>query len=267
VPYILVRGGNDVGSAVAHFLFQTGYGIVIHESPQPTATRRKMAFADAVFDGSAILEGVESRKVDDLAQLREMLSEQKIIPLVTEEFSKTLEILRPQVLVDARMKKHSQPETQIHLASLTIGLGPNFIAGETVHLAIETGWGEDLGKIIERGATNPLRGEPREIEGHARDRYVYSPVDGKFTTEHQIGDVVEAGQEVARVSSIPLFAPINGTLRGLTRDGVPVLPKTKVIEIDPRIKNAQVTGIGERPARIAKGVLEAVQKWKVIPLF
>jgi hypothetical protein len=38
--------------------------------------------------------------------------------------------------------------------------------------------------------------------------------------------------------------------------------KTKVIEIDPRIENAQVTGIAERPARIAQGVLQAVQDWE-----
>jgi xanthine dehydrogenase accessory factor len=263
MPNILVRGSGDIGSAVAHLLFQTGYGVLIHETPQPATTRRKMAFADAVFDGRATLEGIESQKVDELTLLHELLLDHKIIPLVTEDFSKTLEILRPQVLVDARMRKHSQPEVQIKFARLTIGLGPNFTAGETVHLAIETGWGEDLGKIVEHGATNPLQGEPRKIEGHARDRYVYAPVAGKFSTTHQIGDMVEAEQEVARIDSTPLLAPILGILRGLTHDGVPVSQKTKVIEIDPRIKNAQVTGIADRPARIAKGVLSAIQNWEM----
>ena len=258
---ILVRGSGDVGSAVAHFLFRAGYGVGVYDSIQPTVTRRKMSFADAAFDGSATLEGVEAVKVDDLSLLSGVLSAHKIIPLVTGKFSEMLEMLRPQVLVDARMRKHSQPETQIHLAALTIGLGPNFIAGETVHFAVETGWGDSQGKVIERGATQPLQGEPREIEGHARDRYVYAPSTGTFFTTYQIGDVVEAGQEVARINSTSLFAPIGGTLRGLTRDGVSVSLKTKVIEIDPRIENAQVSGIAERPARIAKGVLEVVQRW------
>jgi xanthine dehydrogenase accessory factor len=258
---ILVRGTNDVGSAVAHVLFQVGYGVVIHESAQPTVTRRKMAFTDAVFDGSAILEGVEARRVDDLSLLWGMSSEHKFIPLVVADLFETLGIFHPRILVDARMRKHSQPESQIHLAELTIGLGPNFIARETVHFAIETGWGEDLGKIIEHGSTNPLQGEPREIQGHARDRYVYAPVTGTFSTTHQIGDKVKAGEEIARVDSTPLFAPISGTLRGLTRDGVPVALKTKVIEIDPRIENAQVSGIAERPARIARGVSEGILWW------
>ncbi|MCJ7433741.1 MAG: hypothetical protein MUO77_09670 [Anaerolineales bacterium] len=260
--HILIRGANDIGSAVAHYLFQGGYGVVIHDSTQQTTTRRRMAFADAVFDGRAILDGIESQRMDKLSLLNDILIEHKTIPLVTEDLPKTLEVLHPHVLVDARMRKHSQPESQIHLAALTIGLGPNFIAGETTHLVIETAWGDSLGRIVERGSASPLQGEPREIEGHARDRYVYAPVAGKFYTTHQIGDKVEAGQEVARIDSTPLRAPITGILRGLTHTDVPVTLKTKVIEIDPRIENAQVTGIAERPARIALGVLQAVQNWE-----
>jgi xanthine dehydrogenase accessory factor len=80
------------------------------------------------------------------------------------------------------MRKHHQPEVQRGLAKLTIGLGPNFIAGETTDLAIETSWGDELGRVIERGATRPLAGEPREVAGHGRDRYVYAPHVGIFHT-------------------------------------------------------------------------------------
>ncbi len=57
---ILVRGGNDVASAVAHRLFQSGYPVAIHEGPAPTTARRRMAFTDAVFDSHAWLEGVRA---------------------------------------------------------------------------------------------------------------------------------------------------------------------------------------------------------------
>ncbi|MDD2923367.1 MAG: hypothetical protein PHQ36_13870, partial [Anaerolineales bacterium] len=103
---------------------------------------------------------------------------------------------------------------------------------------------------------------PQEIEGHARDRYVYAPAAGVFRTNHQIGDKVRGGEEIAQIDSAPLFAPISGALRGLTRDGVPVSYKTKVIEVDPREADAQVSGIAERPARIAQGVLEAIKQGK-----
>lgn len=259
---VLVRGANDVASAAAHRLFSAGYSVVIHEVPQPTTTRRKMSFTDAVFDGQAILNGIQAKFIERLDILLEVLAARRAIPVVVKDFQEVLQAVCPQILVDARMRKHMQPETQRGLAEFTIGLGPNFIAGETVDIAIETGWGDLLGRIVEHGATRPLEGEPREIDGHARDRYVYAPVGGTFHTSLQIGDRVSQGQEAARIDSTPLPAPITGILRGLTRDGVPVAPKTKVIEVDPRPQGAQVSGIGERPGRIAEGVFTAIQNWE-----
>ena len=222
-----------MGSAVALTLFRAGHAVIIHDSVQPTATRRKMAFCDAMFDGSAVLEGVCGTRIDDLSQIAASLHSGNVIPSITLDIHTVLEGLQPDVLVDARMKKHDQPEVQIALAPLTIGLGPNFIAGETVHAAIETGWNEDLGKIIWKGATRPLEGEPQTIAGHARDRYVYAPVEGMFRTSFQIGSIVVEGQEIAAIGELSLRAPISGILRGLTHDGVPVAKKTKVIEVDP----------------------------------
>lgn len=259
---VLVRGANDVGSSVAHRLFSAGYSVVIHETLQPTTARRKMSFTDAVFDSRATLEGIEARLTNGRSLLRACLVSKCCIPLYTKDFYKLLEALHPNVLVDARMRKHLQPENQRGLAPLTIGLGPNFTAGEITDVAIETNWGQSLGQIIKQGSSNPLQGEPRAIEGHARDRYVYAPVAGKFFTAREIGESVRQGEEVARIDSSPLAAPISGVLRGLTRSGVSVFPGTKVIEVDPRLQNAQISGIGERPARIAEGVLSAIQNWE-----
>ncbi len=256
---VLIRGANDVGSAVSYRLFMAGYFVVIHEIPQPTTTRRRMSFTDAIFDDRAVLDGVEAQFIKRLYLLRGTLVARRVIPVIVKDFFELLEILRPNILVDGRVRKQLQPEVQRGLAELTIGLGPNFIAGETTDLAIETNWAESLGQIIDHGATNPLQGEPREIDGHARDRYVYALVAGILHTSLQIGNPVIQRQEVARIDSTSLLAPITGVLRGLTHDGVPVPQKTKIIEVDPRTLNAQVSGIGERPARIAEGVLSAIQ--------
>jgi xanthine dehydrogenase accessory factor len=104
-------------------------------------------------------------------------------------------------------------------------------------------------------------GEPRPIAGHARDRYVYAPHSGVFRTALRIGDAVREGQMVAQIGSTVLTAPLAGALRGLTRDGVPVSTGTKVIEVDPRWPMGVVRGIGERPGRIADGVLRAIRTW------
>jgi len=44
---VLIRGGNDIASAVAHRLFTAGYPVVILEAPQPLTVRRGMAYASA----------------------------------------------------------------------------------------------------------------------------------------------------------------------------------------------------------------------------
>jgi hypothetical protein len=114
-----------------------------------------------------------------------------------------------------------------------------------------------------QGPSLPLAGEPREIAGHTRDRYVYAPCDGVFRTKARIGDIVGRGQEIAEIGSIVLTAPLGEMLRGLTHDGVPVTDRTKVIEIDPRhAGSAQVSGIGERPAKVAEGVSAAISAWE-----
>ena len=259
---VLVRGSGDVGSTVAHRLFGAGYAVVIHDTAQPTTTRRKMAFTDAIFEGCATLEGLDAQLIEKRSLLRGWLASHEVIPITTINLQALFQALHPEVLVDARMRKHSQPENQCRWAPFTIGLGPNFIAGQTVHVAVETAWGENLGQIILRGATNSLEGEPKSIEGHARDRYVYAPRAGVFRTLHQIGATVTQGDTLAQIGDLLLEAPISGVLRGLTRSGILVEAKTKVIEIDPRLDHPQISGIAERPARIAQGVLQAIQDWE-----
>ncbi len=216
-----------------------------------------MAFADAIFDGRTTLDGVEAIRVDDPEAVPAILASNIAVPVVVGDFTAVLRLIAPDVLIDARMRKRESPETQRGLAPLTIGLGPNFVAGHTTDVVVETSW-EQLGRVVTRGSTLPFRGEPRAIAGRARDRYVYAPVPGTLRTLYAIGQHVAAGEVIARIDGTLLAAPLSGVLRGLTHDGVPVAAGTKVIEIDPRGDPALVRGIAERPARIADGVLQAL---------
>lgn len=258
---VLVRGAGDIGSAVAHSLFQAGYAVLIHDVPRPSSTRRGMAFTDAIFDGRATLAGIEAVRLGGTTDIRDTLAEHVAVLIAVTDFSGVLKLAAPDILVDARMRKHSQPEVQRGLAKLTIGLGPNFVARETTDLVIETSWGEALGRVLRSGASLPLAGEPRSLAGHARNRYVYAPIEGVFTTTRQIGETVHQGDLVAEIGWTTLAAPLDGLLRGLTHDGVPVSEGTKVIEVDPRGPSGEVYGIGERPRRIAEGVLQGIHDW------
>lgn len=257
---IVVRGTGDVGSAVASALFRAGHCVVLHEVSAPSHTRRGMAFVDALYQRTAELEGLLAKRVRTLQDIPFMLRCRRAVPVIDASLDKVVTEVNPHVLIDARMRKHHQPEAQRGLVPLTIGLGPNFEAGRNVDIAIETKWGDALGAVIEAGATQALTGEPQAIAGHARDRYVYAPVAGAFATRFNIGDVVEKGQELARIGATPVYAPLSGCLRGITHDRASVAEGSKVVEVDPRGDVRAAHGIGERPRCIAEGVLKAIEE-------
>ncbi len=253
-PCAIVRGANDVASAAALRLVEAGYTVLLAEGQAPAVTRRGQSFADAAFDGEATLEGVTCRRVDDAAAwLHDGAHD---LTYCSQPLDALLAALMPELLVDARMKKRATPEDQRGLAPLVIGLGPNFTAQDNCDLAVETGWGDDLGRVIEAGPCRALAGEPKPIGGWGRERYVYAPVAGVFRTDLNIGDAVREGQIVARIGDTPIAAPKTGLLRGLIHDGVLVAEKTKCVEVVPA--GTKVTGLAERPARIAAGVMEAI---------
>jgi xanthine dehydrogenase accessory factor len=263
---VLVRGVGDVGSAVAVVLFRAGYRVALHDDDAPVTPRRGMAFADAVFDGAATLDCLIARRVESATEMQQTLTAGAALPVAIWPFSEVLKAAEWSVVVDARMRKRAVPERQRGIAPLTIGLGPNFVAGENVDLAIETSWGDNLGAVIEAGSTLPLAGEPRPIGGVARARFVYAPTAGRFDTTMQIGDRVDEGAVVATIAGTALHAPIRGVIRGLTRGGVEVAIRTKVIEVDPRGNPTGAFGLGQRPRRIAEGVLKALARTPVAEL-
>ncbi len=258
---VVVRGIGDVGSAVAHHLFREGYAVVLHDDPAPATTRRGMAFADAMFDGSAELDGVRAVRALGLDRLRKMLRDGGAIAVCPGDLDSLLAEAHVPILVDARMRKHAAPEVQRGLAEFTIALGPGLVAGRHADVVVDTSW-DRLGGVITTGATLPLAGEPRDIAGHGRNRYLYAPVAGVFRTKAGIGDAVRQGDVIAEIDTTTLAVPLDGVLRGLTHDGVPVAIRTKVVEVDPRGRAGEVHGIGERPRKIADGVLTAISLWR-----
>lgn len=254
---VLVVGCGDVGSAVAHRLHQLGVRVVLHDRPAPAHIRRGMSFTDALFHGSASLEGVVAQHADTVEDATELLVASGCIPVCTVDLQSLVNGLQPVAIIDAQMRKRVLPENRPAFAGEVIGVGPGFTVGANCTVAIESAWGVDLGKVVRDGAPSALAGEPRLLDGVGRQRFVYAPSPGTWSTRRSIGDQVRV-DEVIGVLDGRIRAPIAGTLRDLTHDGVTVDEHQKLIEVDPRAK-ANVFGLGERPMAIARGVSKVLR--------
>ncbi|MGH7362689.1 MAG: selenium-dependent molybdenum cofactor biosynthesis protein YqeB [Candidatus Methylomirabilales bacterium] len=261
---VLIRGGGDLASAIAHRLFRDGRAVVIVEEPDPRVVRRKMAFAQAVFDGEATVEGVRAVRTTPGATLERLLEARESIPLLVDPTAKVIRTLRPTVLVDGRMRKRERSDSSVAEASLVIGLGPGFRAGREAHVVIETARGPDLGKVITEGEALPYDGMPVDLGGFTKERYLYAPVAGVFRTPFAIGALVEDGQAVGEVAGVSLMARVGGTIRGILKDGVRVTRGQKVVDIDPR-EEAVLSGISQKARAIAEGVAAAIVAWEASP--
>jgi len=259
---ILVRGIGDVGSAVALELFRAGFGVVVHDDAKPAHARRGTALVDALYEGKVERFDVLAKRAKTMNDVRIMLACHRAIPVVDADFGDVLRSVAPDVLVDARMRKRVAAESMRGLAAVTIGLGPNFVAGEHADWVVETAWGDDLGKPIRAGSARAYAGEPRELGGHGRERFVYAPAAGTFRTSLDIGTAVVAGAIVATIDGHPVLAPLAGRLRGLAHDGAEVRTGAKIVEVDASADGAAIRTPGERPRRIAEAVLALVREVK-----
>lgn len=264
---ILVRGGGDLATGVIHKLHQSGYQVLILECDRPSAIRRHVSFCEAVYDGTAEVEGVVCRRIteNDIRTQCRKCWVQGEIPLLTDTHGKYIRELEPEAVIDAILAKKNLG-TSRDMAPLTVGLGPGFTAGEDVDYVIETMRGHNLGRIIKKGIALPNTGVPGLIAGIGKERVIHSPAAGNMKNICQIADLVEKDQVIAMVGDTPVKATISGVIRGLIRDGYPVFEGMKIADIDPRAEQKKnCFTISDKARCIAGGVLEVLLSCGVLP--
>lgn len=265
---ILVRGGGDLASGVIHRLYRCGYRVLILESGQPSAIRRKVSFCEAVYDGKSFVEEVPCQKVSSIGECQRIWEEREIPLLVDPKGDCIPELQREgrvSALVDAILAKKNLG-TAREMAPLTIALGPGFTAGEDVDYVVETMRGHNLGRIIRDGCALPNTGVPGMVGGVSKERVIHSPAAGSIRNVSRIADLVEQGQILAYVGDVPVKASITGVLRGIIREGYPVSKGMKIADIDPRKEEKQnCTTISDKARCIAGSVVEILLGHKILP--
>ncbi len=253
---VLIRGGGEVASGVAHRLFRAHFKVCLTEVACPQAVSRGVTFSEAIYDGEKEIEGVTARLVKSAGEIPGIWSENKLPIMVDPELT-TRGALHPDVLIDAIMAKRNLG-TKISDAPLVIGLGPGFRVGRDVHLAVETNNSESLGRVILEGEAESDTGIPIAIGGLTFERVVHSSGDGLFLADREIGDLVTAGEVIASVGGQEVRAPIDGVLRALLRSDIEVEKGIKLGEVDPTGEREPCYRIRARIRAIAGGVLEAI---------
>jgi xanthine dehydrogenase accessory factor len=253
---ILIKGAGDLATGVANRLKKCGFDIVMTEISEPTTVRRTVAFSQAVYDKKVEVEGVKAilaYKKDDVHEI----IKNGHIAVIVDENARIIEDIKPDVIIDAIIAKKNLG-TNINDAKIVIALGPGFEAGSDCNCVIETQRGHHLGKAIYDGSAIPDTGIPGNIGGYTKERIIRATDNGKITPVSKIGDYVEKGDTVAYVNGTPIFAELNGIVRGMLQEGLEVYNGMKCGDIDPRCEKDHCFSISDKARSIGGGVLEAI---------
>jgi xanthine dehydrogenase accessory factor len=251
----LIRGAGDCATGVALSLHHAGFAVVMTEQPEPTAIRRTVSFAEAVFQGSQAVEGVSADLATEESAPVVLLKGR--IAVVVDPESEIRKSFAPDVVVDAILAKKNLGTTR-SFAPVVIGLGPGFIAGADVHAVIETMRGHELGRILYEGSAQPDTGVPGEILGRTSERILKAPAAGSVLLLNRIGDLVREGETVMTVGTMPVMAPLDGCVRGLIHEGLYVTAGLKIGDIDPRGQDSYAATISDKARALGRAALEAV---------
>ena len=298
---IICRGAGDLATGIIHRLHRAGHRVIALETDYPAAIRRQVSFCEAVYDGSAAVEGVTARLVPALTDAEtdtetysgindtpaahiasekwdssviEAVLEAGEVPLLIDPKGESIALLKPDVVVDAIIAKKNLGTT-INMAPLVLGVGPGFTAGQDVHLVIESMRGHNLARIITDGMAQPNTGVPGNIAGFTSERVIHAPAAGYIHDVRKIGDIVQKGDEIARIypdkesydnalsEYVPVNATITGIIRGLIREGYYFKEGFKIADIDPRESElSNCFTISDKARSIAGSVLEAVSAFE-----
>lgn len=255
---VVIRGGGDLATGVAYRLHKAGFPLVVLELARPLVIRRPVALATAVFESEVQIEDVYGRLAATQAEALEM-STTHIIPVFVAPTLPEFIIQHStlSILIDARIAKRNI-DTNMKQASLVIGMGPGFTAGEDCHAVIETMRGHRLGRVIWNGAALPNTGTPGIIAGKGAERVVRAPAPGNVNWRLEIGDLVETGQVIGDVAGSSILAPFAGVVRGLIAPDTAVTPGMKIGDVDARGDVAACFTISDKALAMGGAALEAI---------
>lgn len=250
---VLIRGGGEAGSAIAHRLFRSHFRVCISETAAPLAVCRATCFSEAAYDGTKTIEGVTAEKAAPSIEQVYKIWRSGRIPLIVDPEMTVKSLIRPAALIHAMMLKRAI-SAKVEDAPFVIGIGVGFSAGENVH-AIVGARGDDLGKVVLDGTVD--EGSFPAL-GNVENSLVAADDAGTFTTVKGIGDSVTHGEIIGYLDDAPIASPAEGIVRGVLRNQAKVLAGTPLAEVEKDGMKESCFTIRSSMRAVAGGVLEAI---------
>ena len=253
---VVVRGGGDLATGVVQKFYRAGFKVVILEKEKPLAIRRTVALCQGVYDREHQVEEMTILLAQSPDECSEVWKQGKI-PILIDPEGKWIEEMKPDIVIDGIMAKKNLG-THKNMASITVALGPGFVAGEDVDAVVETKRGHHLGRLYFKGSAIDNTGIPGELEGITTERVVYAPCSGKVKHIKDIGDEVKEGEGIFCIDDFKVSSPLDGTLRGLIHEGLMVREGMKCADIDSRKEAKEYCySISDKARAIGGATLEA----------
>lgn len=264
---VIVRGGGELASGTIHALFRAGFRVLVLEKKEPSATRRRVAYSEAMYRGQAKVERITCYKAENLHEAKARLKKGELVMLEDPE-AKCVKELKPQVLVDAILS-HTTNGTTKDMAEHTVALGPGFCAGRDVDVVVETMRGHNLGRLIYEGYSARSQDIESSTVGASAnmEHLLFAPEDGTVDILSTISLMVKKGEPLAQIHTpdgrtIEMKATIDGVLRGALHRGSKVKKDQKIADIHPTMGQEECFTISDKARCVAGSVLEAVMVWE-----
>lgn len=253
---VLIYGGGELGTAVAHRFHSAGMAVAISELPQPLAVCRDISLAQAVYQGKITVDGLRGYRADGILQAEEILSRGHV-PVLVDPIEAMIEHLAPQVMVDATRPRLPLPPFSLEAAPVSIALGQGRRIGREVKAVVETRPTLALGAVYydeEPAAETELLPELHLVET------LQAEIGGIFVAYSHIGEEVQAGQPLGVVGNHEILATADGFVRGLLADGVIIHRRDVVAELALAGGQDACFHVSPWARAVAGGALEAVAR-------
>ena len=253
---VLIKGAGDIASGIALRLYRSGFPVIMTDLEEPTSIRRTVCFSEAIPEGETQVEGIVGKRAYTGKEALKLCSE-GMIAVMADPAALVVKEVSAEVIVDAILAKKNLG-TSLQDAGIVIAAGPGFTAGVDCHAVVETKRGHYLGRVLYKGSAAENTGVPGNIGGYTTERVLRAPAEGIFHPARQIGDEVQEGEIAAFIGEVPMYCTIRGILRGILREGTPVVTGMKSGDIDPRCEKAHCYSASDKALAVGGGVLEAI---------